>query len=125
MTQQETDTYLKQILALRDRLKGDVSALEGEGFRKSGGEASGNLSNVPVHMADLSTDNYEEEITLGLLQNQEQILEEVAGAMRRLEEGTFGQCQECGKAISKPRLEALPYTPYCVNCARQIQEEQG
>ena len=87
MSKAELASYRGKLLALRDRLTGDVSSLADEALN-SEDEASGNLSHVPIHMADLST--YERELTLGLLENEEQTLEEIAAALGRIEQGTFG-----------------------------------
>jgi RNA polymerase-binding transcription factor DksA len=122
MTQAEIDTYRQQLLNLRQRLRGDVSHLTSEALRKTGGEASGSLSNTPIHMADLGTDNFEQEFTLGLIQNEEQALDEIAGALDRLDQNVFGRCEECHKEIPRPRLQALPYTRYCVECARKLEQ---
>ena len=123
MTQAELDGYRKQLEDLRHRLRGDVSHLTSEALRKTGGEASGSLSNTPIHMADLGTDNFEQEFTLGLIQNEEQALDEIGAALDRLTQGTFGRCEDCQKEIPRPRLQALPYARYCVECARK--HEQG
>ena len=125
MNQAELESYRRKLLELGRRLKGDVSGLESEALRTTGGEASGNLSNTPLHLADLGTDTYEEEIALDLLQNEEQLLEEIAAALDRIERGTFGRCEECGKEIPRERLNALPYTRHCVACARKVQGEAG
>ena len=103
---------------MRNRLTGDVSALADEAL-KSEEEAGGNLSHVPIHMADLGT--HERELTLGLLENEEQTLEEITAALGRIEQGTFGHCEGCRTAIPKDRLHALPYARYCVECARGLQ----
>jgi DnaK suppressor protein len=121
MTEPEIKHYRRRLLALKQRLGGDLSELEAEALRGVGGEASGNLSDVPVHPADLSADNYEEEVTLGLLENEDQLLAEVNDALDRIEQGTFGRCENCHQEISRERLEALPYTRYCLRCARQLQ----
>ena len=118
MSTAELASYRGKLLALRDRLTGDVSSLAAE-VLNSEDEASGNLSHVPIHMADLGT--YEREFTLGLLENQEQALEEIAAALRRIDQGTFGDCEGCRKAIPKNRLHALPYVRSCVDCARGLQ----
>jgi RNA polymerase-binding transcription factor DksA len=122
MTQAELDNFRQQLLALRNRLTGDVSHLTNEALRHAGGEASGSLSNTPIHMADLGSDNFEQEFTFSLLQNQEQALEEISQALQRIEQGTYGRCEECHSAIPKARLQALPYTRYCVACARKLQQ---
>ena len=118
MTKAELDAHRRQLLALRDRINGDVAHLSDEAFRKSDGDASGNLSHMPIHMADLGTASFEQQFTLSLLENEERVLEEVAAAWDRIDQGTFGRCEECRKEIPKARLLVLPYTRYCVECAR-------
>ena len=118
MSTAELASYRGTLLALRDRLAGDVSSLAEEALN-SEEEASGNLSHVPIHMADLGT--HEREFTLGLLENEEQTLEAIAAALGRIEQGTFGQCEGCRGAIPKDRLQALPYSRYCVDCGRRLQ----
>ena len=122
MTKAERETYRETLLALRSRLKGDVSHLADEALRARGGEASGGLSNAPLHMADLGTDNFEQEFTLNLLQNQEQALTEIDEALERIKQGSFGLCEECQEPIPKARLQALPYARHCVACARKLQQ---
>ena len=65
-------------------------------------------------MADLGTENYDQEFTLGLIENEQGTLELVNEALDRMENGTFGQCVECGEPISKPRLQAIPYARHCI-----------
>ena len=122
MTQAELNGFRQQLLDLRNRLRGDVSHLTSEALRKTGGEASGSLSNTPIHMADLGTDNFEQEFTLGLIKNEEQALDEIGAALERLEQRTFGRCEECQKEIPRARLQAIPYTRYCVECARKLEQ---
>jgi RNA polymerase-binding transcription factor DksA len=122
MTAAEMDEYRQHLLTLRDRLDGDVSHLADEALRKNQREASGNLSSMPIHMADIGTDNFEQEFTLGLLQNQEHVLVEISDALERIRQGSFGKCEECDGAIPKVRLNALPYTRYCVECARKLEQ---
>ena len=125
MTGEEIKSYQERLIALKRRLGSDLSDLQEEALRGVGGEASGGLSDVPVHPADLGTDNYEEEITLGLVANEEQLLEEVNDALARIEQGTFGRCEECGQEIPKERLEALPYARCCVRCAQRLKGTAG
>jgi DnaK suppressor protein len=125
LTKAETDACRRHLLSLKSRLKGDLSQLEDEVLRQTGGEASGGLSNVPLHLADLGSDTFEEELALNLLSNQEQMLNEVNDALTRIEQGEFGRCEECQKDISKGRMSALPYTRHCVECARKLQKKPG
>jgi DnaK suppressor protein len=125
MTKAEIDHYQRRLLFLKRRLGGDLSELEEEALRPVGGEPSGALSNVPGHLAELASDEYEEEVNLGLLENEAELLEEVNDALDRIERGTFGRCENCGRDISRERLEALPYARYCMRCARQLQAGAG
>jgi DnaK suppressor protein len=122
MTKAELNTYQETLQALRSRLTGDIAHLSDEALRARGGEGSGSLSNTPLHMADLGTDNFEQEFTFNLLENQEQALTEITEALERIRQGTFGLCEECKGAIPKARLQALPYTRHCVGCARKLQQ---
>lgn len=124
MTKTELEGYKKALLALQRRLNGDISHLTGEALHRGGGEGSGNLSNMPIHMADLGTDNFEQEFTLSLLENEEKSLEEITAALARIEQGTFGRCEECQAAIPKARLQALPYARWCVECARKLEQSK-
>lgn len=125
MTKTELEGYRQQLLALGRRLNGNVEGLASEAFRRTGGEASGNLSNTPMHLADLGTDTFEQEVAMSLLENEGQQVEEVAAALRRIDEGTYGQCEECGEAIGRERLHAVPYTRHCIDCARRQEESQA
>src|SRR5205809_5987159 len=122
MSPSETNVYRQQLTAMRSQLRGDVSHLTGEALRTNGGEASGNLSNTPIHMADLGTDNFEQEFTLSLIESEEGRMKEINAALDRIEHGGFGRCEECQKVIPKARLQALPFTRYCVDCARKLQQ---
>jgi DnaK suppressor protein len=121
MTRAEIDHYRRRLLTLKRRLGADLSELEEESLRPVGGEPSGGLSDFPVHLADLASDDYEEKVNLGLLENEAQVLAEVNDALARIERGTFGRCENCGREISRERLEALPYARYCIHCARKLQ----
>jgi RNA polymerase-binding transcription factor DksA len=124
MSKSELNKYREQLMALGQRLQRDFRDVASEALRGTGGEPSGNLSNAPVHLADLSNDTFEQEVSLGLLENQGQILEQIAAALERIDRGTYGQCDECRKAIPAERLKAVPYTPHCVACAARVQGER-
>ena len=117
MTKAELAGYRRQLVALRERLAGDVSSLEDEALQP--GDEPSNLSHVPLHPADLGTDTQGRDMALGLLANEQEALGEVAAALGRVERGTFGRCEGCGEAIPEGRLGAVPYARYCVGCARR------
>ena len=109
---------------LRTRLRGDLDGMSDEALRRTMPESSGNLSNVPLHMADVGTENYDQEFTMSLIENDQDTLGQIHDALGRIEDGSFGKCEECGHPIAKPRLQALPYTKHCIECARAL-EGQG
>ena len=76
-------------------------------------------------MADVGTENYDQEFTLGLIQNEQFALDQVHDALSRLNAGTFGKCAECGEPIAKARLQALPFTKHCIQCARKLENRSS
>jgi DnaK suppressor protein len=123
MKKTEIDAYKERLLSLRARLRGDVSQMADATLKKSRSEANGDLSSMPIHMADIGSDNFEQEFTLTLMQSDEDTLEMIEASLERIEEGTYGQCEECGVKIPKTRLNAIPYASLCVKCASQ--QERG
>jgi len=123
MTKADINDFRQRLLALKRRLGGDLDQLEEETLRPVGGESSGGLSDVPVHPADMGTENFDVELNLDLLENDAQLLVEVEDALARIEQGTFGFCENCHQEIPRRRLEALPYTRYCIRCAKLLQGE--
>ncbi|MCF6151714.1 MAG: transcriptional regulator [Candidatus Kuenenia stuttgartiensis] len=115
--------YRKLLLSLREKLVGKVDYMQEETLKKSRQDASGDLSNVPIHMADVGTDNYERELMIELMQSGEDSVRSIDDALERIEEGTFGICEACEKKINRERLKAVPYASLCVNCQRE--EELG
>jgi len=125
MRQQKKQVFRKRLLELGERLKGEVATLRGSALRSSGGDASGNLSNAPLHLADLGTDTFQHELDTGLLEHEQQILGAIGIALDRLDAGTYGTCERCNKKISEARLEAVPYASRCIDCEEQVEREKG
>ncbi len=121
MKKAESRVYKERLLLLRARLRGDVNAMTEAALSKTRSEASGDLSSMPIHMADVGTDNFEQEFTLSLLQNEEETLDQIEAALERIEDGIYGSCVECDGRITKTRLNAIPYTPFCIKCAQKLQ----
>ena len=120
---EDLETYRRTLLSIEARLRGDLEQMTDEALSNTP-DSSGNLSNVPLHMADVGTENYDQEFTLSLIENEQGTLDQISEAFRRLDAGTYGLCEECHQPIAKPRLQALPYTPRCIECARKL-ESQG
>ena len=121
MKKAELNVYKERLLTLRARLRGDVNAMAEAALNKTRTEASGDLSSMPIHMADVGSDNFEQEFTLSLMENDEGTLEKIEAALERIEDGTYGSCVEGAGRVPKTRLNAIPYTPYCVKCAEKLE----
>lgn len=115
--------YFRQLLIeKRSEILRNVSEIQDEALKKSRLDASGDLSSMPIHMADLGTDNYEQEFALGLMDSERKLLREIDEALERIEQGTYGTCVGTGKKISKARLEAQPWARHCVEYARLLEK---
>lgn len=121
MKKSESKVYKEQLLVLRARLRGDVSQMADMALKKNRGERGSDSSSMPIHMADLGSDNFEQEFTLSLMENEEDTLSAIESALERIEDGTYGECEECGGKIPKARLNALPHASMCVKCAEAVQ----
>jgi len=121
MNKKKLDKYQRQLQQLSARLGGDIAALEDEARSPTGGEAGGNLSNAPMHLGDLGTEVYLQELNATLLENEAYLRGEVLAALERIERGTYGDCENCGRKILEERLDLLPYTNYCTPCAEKLQ----
>jgi RNA polymerase-binding protein DksA len=116
----ELEEYRNLLLAKRRQLVGMLNGMEDEALRSSGG----NLSNMPVHMADMGSDVYDQDFTLGMAETERAIINEIDAALQRIEDKTFGVCQMTGKPISKARLDAKPWAKYTIE-AERIAESGG
>ncbi len=123
MKKVELNFYRDRLVELRARLRGDVDQMANSALKKTRSETNGDLSSMPIHMADIGSDNFEQEFTLSLMENEEGTLDAIETALERIESGNFGACEECGAKIPKARLNAIPYTPFCVKCA-SLHENQ-
>jgi DnaK suppressor protein len=113
----ELEVFRDALLQKRRELVGDMRSMESEALQRSGE----NLSNLPLHMADMGTDNYEQEFTLGLMEKDRQLLREINTALSKIMDGRFGICEGTGKPISKARLEVQPWAKYSIEYARKLE----
>jgi len=123
MRSRDLDQFRKLLLAKRAILLGDVSALEKAALHSSRQDASGDLSKMPLDMADIGSDNYEQEFNLGLIETEQATLEEIDEALERIENKSFGRCVECDSPIPAARLRVKPHAKLCIECKRR--EEKG
>jgi len=122
LTAVDIDHFKQALLEKRREILGNVSEMHNEALKKSRLDATGDLSSMPIHMADIGTDNYEQEFALGLLDSERKLLREIDDALQRIEKKTYGICEGTGKPITKARLEAQPWARYCVEYARMLEQ---
>jgi RNA polymerase-binding transcription factor DksA len=121
MTAHEVRPYRSRLHRLVTRLSGDVGRLEAEALRPAGSETGERPADRTAQEEDLPTQRAEEDVALSLLGNESHILAEATAALARIEAGTFGRCEACGRAIPAARLDAVPYARHCVKCAEQVE----
>ena len=114
----DLENFRHLLLEKRREILGDMAAMEREALRSSGGS---NLSNLPLHMADMGTDNYEQEFTLGLVEKERVLLREINAALAKIQDGTYGICEGTGKPITKVRLEVQPWARFSIEHARSLE----
>jgi len=124
LTTAELKKFRGMLLEKRSDLIGDMNGIEAETLRVNRQDGTGDLSSLPTHPADVGTDNYEQEFTLGLLESERVLLKEIDEALERIDNKTFGICQGTGKPIGKARLSARPWSKYCIEYARLIEKGQ-
>jgi DnaK suppressor protein len=121
MKASETKAFKAALESMRARLRGDVSTMAEAALRKTRSEANGDLSSMPIHMADIGSDAYEQEFTLSLMASEEGTLELIEQALDRIRTRRYGICEECEGVISKKRLEAIPFAATCIRCAEKLE----
>ena len=113
----EIEEFKALLLEKRRELLSNVSYMEIDALR----EERSDLSTMPIHMADLGTDSYEQELTLELMDSERKVIADIDYALNRIEEGTYGICEIGGEPISKLRLGAIPWARFCVACAGLVE----
>jgi len=124
LTKEQLEQFRKQLLNLRDRIVDEINFLAGDNLNHSQREASGDLSNYGIHMADQGTDNFDREFALSLVSNEQEILYEIDEALNRIEQGTYGICEMTGRPIENERLKVLPYARYCREAQEQLEKKR-
>jgi RNA polymerase-binding protein DksA len=122
LTAADIEHFKQMLFKQRGEILSSVNEMEDETLKKSRGDAAGDLSSMPIHMADIGSDNYEQEFTLGLMDSERKMLTEIDDALQRIEHGTYGICEGTGRQIQRARLEAEPWARNCVEYARTLEQ---
>lgn len=120
----ERKAFRKMLLELRQKLASNVGHMQNEALRNNG-ESVGELSDMPLeHLADRGSDNFAKDLMISILQTSEGEICDIDAALAKLEDRTYGTCENCRSKIAESRLVALPFARLCIKC-KQAEEQQA
>jgi RNA polymerase-binding protein DksA len=117
----DTEHFKERLLAEQRRVKEALDYIHEE----NRSQLEDDREEIPSdnHPGDMATSTFDRELDATLEGNEERLLQAIDAALQRIEDGTYGICQNCGQPIAAERLEALPWTTRCIDCKRR--EERG
>jgi len=115
----ELEEFRQLLIEKRQELMGDISHLQNEVLHQGSSGEPSNASVMPIHMADIGSDTWEQELTMGLIENERHLIREINEALDRIDNKTYGICMATNRPISKSRLRARPWAKYCIEHARR------
>ena len=119
----EKEKFKKLLLKERERILKGLKSITDTNLNKTQRDASGDLSGYSFHMADMASDSYAREFSLDLASGEQELLYDIDDAIKRITEGTYGQCQTCNKKLSTPRLKAVPHARLCKRCKEKEEQK--
>jgi RNA polymerase-binding protein DksA len=117
----DTDRFHKLLLEERERVKEAIDYLHDENSGSIQDETQD--STADNHPGDMATVTFDRELDYTLEENEGRLLQAIDAALKRIDDGTYGNCVNCGQPVGAERLEALPWTTQCIGCKRK--EERG
>lgn len=114
-TKKTLEAAEKKLREDREELLRQLSELDRRTFEGGSGTNDGGEEDI----ADLGSDTFERERELQLSENLRDLLDQVEHALTRIDDGSYGECESCGKSIEAARLKALPYASLCIDCKRR------
>ena len=123
MTDLPLETLKSALREERQRVAHAIEYLHEENQGSLEDETGDIAPGVDNHPADAATETFDRELDYTLEENAEGVLAAIDAALQRMEDGTYGKCQNCDKDISAERLEAIPWATRCIDCKRK--EERG
>lgn len=122
-TKKDLKEFKKIVQKKKEQILDDLKHIADDTLRKSQKEALGDISGYTYHMADVATDNYDREFSLGLASDERKSLYELDDALKRIEDGSFGICNDCKGTITKVRLKAVPSARLCIKCQQKREKK--
>lgn len=125
MDQEKLNYFKERLIEEKTRLEDEVGGSHRFNLDQPQADSVSELSAYDNHPADLGSETFEREKDLALWNNSHEIYDRVGEALERLENGQYGVCESCGRAIDVARLEAIPYTSMCIDCQRREDEQNN
>ncbi|MBI2104500.1 MAG: TraR/DksA C4-type zinc finger protein [Candidatus Omnitrophica bacterium] len=122
LTKEQIKQFRQLLITERAKLADEIKSIARDAST-SPREASGDLSAYTVHMADMAADTYERELSMDLVSSEQRILYQIDDALKRLDDGSYGICQQCNTPITMSRLKAVPYASLCITCQRAKEQK--
>ena len=116
MRKNEREKYRQKLLDHKARLTGTVEGMRREALEQDESAPSAD------HMADHGSAQYDSDLTLTLVEDQQETIQQIEEALDRIEAGSYGKCDACKEPIAKARLQALPQAKYCVDCQERLDD---
>lgn len=119
------DKFKKILQHQKQQITSEIDNIGNNTLNKTIRESSGDLSSHALHMADMATDSYDRDFSLNLVSNEQEALYRIEQALRRISNGTYGFCVECGKKISEKRLKAVPFAELCIEHQEEKEQKES
>ena len=123
MDKEELNKLKSQLEAERAKIADGLNHIERDNLNRSQRDAAGDLSGYSFHMADMATDNFDREFSLDIASNEQGMLNRIDEALKKIQEGTYGVCENCEKPISSKRLKAVPSAKLCIKCKEEEEKK--
>ena len=123
LTKDQLKQFRQLLITERAKLVQEIRSIAQDNS-KTPRDASGDLSAYTVHMADMAADTYERELSMNIVSSEQEILYQIDDALKRMDDGSFGSCQQCNQVITMSRLKAVPYASLCIACQR-VKEQKN
>ncbi len=117
LTTQEIGELRTRLESERGELAAQLTTIEDQAFAATQSDMSGDVG-VDDESADAGTATFEREKELSIEQNVRDLIQKIDRALKRIDDGTYGICERCGKPIEKARIKALPYVDLCIKDAQ-------
>ena len=122
LTKEQVKQFRQLLITERAKLADEIKSIAHDAST-SPRDASGDLSAYTIHMADMASDTYERELSMNIVTSEQELLYQIDDALKRLDDGTFGLCQQCNQPITMSRLKAVPYASMCITCQRAKEQQ--